>query len=166
MKLRRRGRRRSPAIAYSTTAPASPRPEPAPVSFFSTIISALLSLHPVPPARILRPSSPSATCRESNILQLFPSPAVPPLPFFFIKLLKRKSGKGRTVVGTQLTDPAVLLNDNRARPARPPPLPLRLIGWSWLHPSPNGILSVAGGAIGKQSMKINYLVSSPSLTNK
>ena len=31
-----------------------------------------LSLHPVPPARILRPSLPSATDRESNALQLSP----------------------------------------------------------------------------------------------
>lgn len=46
------------------------------------------------------------------------SPAVPPLPFFFIKLLKQQSVEGRTVAGTYLADPAVLLNDNRARPAR------------------------------------------------
>lgn len=118
MKLRRRRRRPRPATACSATPPSQAAARAyAPALLFPSFLFSLpppRSTTPHPPP----PSLPSATDRKSNALQLSSSPAVPLLPSFFIKLLKRKSVEGRTVAGAQLADPIVLLNDNRARPAR------------------------------------------------
>lgn len=144
--------------------PARPRPEPAPAPPLPFIISVLSSsTQPHQPAS-LRSSFSSATNRESDASSYL-SPAVSLLPSFFIKLPKQKSVEGRTVAGAQLADPAVLSNDNRARPARRT-LASSSNRWPQLLSGSNGILSVAGGAIGKQSMKMNYPVSSPSSLNK
>lgn len=65
--------------------------------------------------------------------------------------------------GTQLADPAVLLNDNMARAQ----LARRSCPFmAAARPGSNDILSVAEGTIGKQRLKMNYSVSSSSLMNK
>ena len=112
--------------------------------------------HPPPPGLS------AATDRESNALQLSPPPAVPLLPSFFIKLPKRKSVEGRT--GEER--PACRPSCNRRAPSSPHPCPFIQSGGPRLLSGSNGALSVAIGAIGKQSMKMNYPVSSPSLMNK
>lgn len=107
----------------STTTACSTIPQPGrdhspplPLSSPSSLhLSHSLSLHPAPPTYLLRrPSLSAATYRESNILQLSPPPAVPLLPFFFIKLLKQQSVAVVTWRSTQLADPAV----TGGRPAR------------------------------------------------
>lgn len=70
------------------------------------------------------------------------------------------------MAGAQLADPAVLPNDNTAGAQLAAPLLLHPIGWPRFLSGSNGTLSVAGGTIGKQSMKMNYPVSSPSSLNK
>ena len=80
---------------------------------------------PVPPSTA--PACPSPRVRRATSSS-YPFPAVLLLPFFFIKLLKQQSVAGRTGTGTQLAGPAVLSNNNVARPARPPPLLLHPIG--------------------------------------
>lgn len=63
-----------------------------------------------------RSSLPAATCRQA-ISSSYPSPAVPPLPSFFINYRSRRAW-GRTVAEHPLAGPAVLPNDDTARPAR------------------------------------------------
>ena len=146
--------------------PAGPRSGLPPRSHLSPPAITPLPLHPVPPARSHhRPSLPSATCRESNILQLS-LPSCSASPFLLHKLLKQQSVERRTGAGAQLTDPAVLPNDNTAGAQLAAPLLLHPIGWPRLLSGSNGDSSVAIGAIGKQSMKMNYPISSPSLMNK
>ena len=101
-----------------------------------------------PPPRIGRAISSSYPCHSRSAS-----------PFLLHKLLKQQSVEGRTGAGTYLADPAVLLMARPARRTHP-------IGWPRLLSGSNGTLSVAGGAIGKQSMKMNYPVSLPSLMNK
>lgn len=167
MKLRRR---RKEEGGPTFRALPSPSPPAARARFCSRSCSLLpssfhsLLLHPAHQPATYPPSLSAATCRRA-MSSSYPSPAVPLLPFFFIKLPKQKSVEERTVAGAQLADPAVLLNDNRARPARRTLAPSsnrvpRLLSGS------NGILSVAGGAIGKQRPKMNYPVSFPLLMNK
>ena len=92
-----------PGRARACSPPPSPRHHPA------------LSLHPSRPStapassppRVRRAMSSSCLC-----------PAVSLLPFFFIKLPKQKSVAAIAWRSTQLADPAVLPNDNVARPAR------------------------------------------------
>ena len=102
----------------------------------------------------------AATCRQA-VAPAIPPPAVPLLPFFFIKLPKQQSGRPLRSVVPSL--PVQLANCGR--PARrtlassPNQVP-RLLSGS------NGILSVAGGAIGKQRPKMRFPVSFPSLLNK
>ena len=87
---------RSTALACSVThsqaaaiAPL-PLPFPPPTSFHSS------SLHPAPPARSsTTPVSPPPRIGRA-MPSSYPSPAVPLLPSFFIKLLKRQSVEGRT----------------------------------------------------------------------
>ena len=50
-----------------------------------------ISLHPAPPARILRRPAPPPPRIGRAIFSSYPSPAVPLLPFFFIKLPKQQS---------------------------------------------------------------------------
>ena len=97
--------------------PARPRPEPAlhlpPPSSFPLSPSTLhLSLHPPPPQLVLRHVSEERCSPAVSAL------VVLPLPFFFIKLRNQQSVAERTVAEHPLADPAVLPNDNPARPAR------------------------------------------------
>ena len=164
MKLRRRKKEVEDYYRVLCHPPASPRPEPMlhlllPPSF-------LLSFPPPSPTSPHPP--PQLALRHGSGEQCPPaisSPAVPLLPSFFIKLLKQQSVEGRTVAGVQLVDPAVLLNDNTAGAQLAAPYP-HPIGWPTASSSSRGTLSVTGGAIGKQRPKMNYPVSSPSLTNK
>ena len=106
-----------------------------------------------------RPSLSAATCRSS-----YSFPAVPLLPSFFIKLPKQQ---GMAYVAWRCTQPAG--PDSRFSHSGAQlvaPLPLHQIRRPRLLSGSNGILSVAGGAIGKQRPKINYPVSFPSLLNK
>ena len=141
--------------------PARPRPESC---SHSRLISPSFPLSLPPPSPPARIAPPQLVGRHGSGEQCPPailSPAIPPLPFFFIKLPKQHSVEGRTVAGVQPAGPAV----TGRRPARRTLAPSsnrmpRLLSGS------NGTLSVAIGAIGKQSMKMNYPVSSPSLMNK
>ena len=114
--------------------------------------------HPPPP------SFPSATCRESNILQLS-LPAVLLLPSLFHKITEaEESGRG-----TQPAGPAVLSNDSMRAPSSPHPCSSR---WPAcpppfsLSPASRCGPSTSSEAIGKQRPKMNYPVSFPSLPNK
>ena len=116
MKLRRRRKKKRELPSRAPPAPARPQPEttlrPAPTSS-SLHHFTFPPSHPTSPHPPL-PCFPSATCRESNILQL-PSLAVPLLPFLFHKITEAGERGGR---GTQPADPAVLSNDSMRRPAR------------------------------------------------
>ena len=112
---------RSTALACSTVTQLARNHSPAPALPFSLhhfILSP--STQPRQPT-----SSVAPACRPPRVgrarLSSYPSPAVPLLPSFFIKLLKQHSVEGRTVAGTYLADSAVLLNDNRAAPSSPHP---------------------------------------------
>lgn len=119
MKLSRRRKEKEKHCHHVLLCPQPGRSHshaPAPRSSLNHFHS--LSLHPAPPARSsTTPVSPPPRVGRA-MPSSYPSPAVPLLPSFFIKLLKQKSVERRTVAGAQLADPAVLLNDNRARPAR------------------------------------------------
>ena len=147
----------SPQLGRSQSSRSRSRSSPPP-----SIIP--FSLTPPGPTS-LPPPSPQLALRHVSGEQYPPaisSPAVPLLPSFFIKLPKRQSGKGRTVA----EHPAVLPNDNIARPSSPATL---ASSSNWMlasHPGPKGGPSTAGEAIGKQRPKMNYSVSSPSLMNK
>ena len=113
------GGRRSNISCLAATQPGRTQTSaPAPTSvFFSShhpILSPSTQPHQPapPPLQFLLRHWSGKQCPPA-----IPSPAVPPLSSFFIKLPKRESMEGRTVAGAQLADPAVLLNDNRARPA-------------------------------------------------
>lgn len=119
MKLRRRRKEEGALPSRASLSPsqaAARAPLPFPLLLSSSFLSSP-SLHPAPACLLRRPA-----CRPPRVGRAmpssYPSPAVPLLPSFFIKLLKQQSVEGRTVAGAQLADPAVLLNDNRARPAR------------------------------------------------
>lgn len=126
---------------------------PIPVLSLSVSPSTRPSTAPAfPPPRIGRASPPAIL-----------TPAVLLLPFFFIKLPSGRAGWDGPWRGTQLADPAVLLNDNMARAQ----LARRSCSFmTAARPGSNDILSVAEGAIGKQRLKMNYSVSSSSLMNK
>ena len=134
MKLR--GRRKEAEDQHCSLCyrPARPRPEP--------MLRLLPSSSPLSPST--QPHQPAPPpfqflLRHGSGEQCppaIPPPAVPPLPFFFIKLLKQQSVEGRTVAGAQLADPAVLFNDNRARPARPRPCPFIQSGGRGFSPVP------------------------------
>ena len=166
MKLRRRRKEEGELTLLALPSPSQPAarayaPPPPP-----TIVTALSSPTSAPPARTHhRPSFPSATGRKSDVLQLSLAIVVLLLPSFFIKLLERKSGREEPWRAPSLpTQLSYLTITGRAQLAAP--LPLHPIGWPRLLSGSNGIFSVAVGAIGKQRIKINYPVSSPSLTNK
>ena len=117
MKLRRRRRQNEDCHSVLCHPPARPRPESCSCSTSSSCHHFhSLSLHPLHQLASFA-AKLAATNRESDALQLS-LPSCPLLPSFFIKLLKQQGVEGRTVAGAQLADPAVLLNDNRARPAR------------------------------------------------
>ena len=139
---------------------ASPLPAPRSCSPLLFIIS-VLSLHPAPPARIAPPQLVSRHGSGEQCPPAIPPPAVPLLPFFFIKLLKQQSVEGRTVAGAQLADPAVT---GRAQLAAP--LLLHPIGWPPPAPVSRCDLSTAIGAIGKQRPKMRFPVLFPSSLNK
>lgn len=160
---------RSPAITRST-APARSRPEsplPAPVPF-----SHYHFCSPLPPP-LPQPASRRAQLVGRHVPGEQYSPANPPpaillLPSFFIKLPKQKSVAVVTWRSTQLADPA-------SRPScsgRPARLPARTSRYhacsppSSLSPVSRCDPSTAGETIVKQRPKMNYPVSSPSLTNK
>ena len=107
-----------------------------------------------------RPSLSAATCRQA-VAPAIPPPAVPLLPFFFIKLPKQQSGRPLRSVVPSLP---VQLADCGAQLVAP--LPLHQIRWPRLLSGSNGILSVEDGAIGKQRPKMRFPVSFPSLLNK
>ena len=114
--------------------------------------------HPPPP------SFPSATNRESNILQLsFPSCSAS--LFLLHKLPKQQSmADGVPSQPTQLSYPTIACGAQLAAP-----LPSRWPACSppfSLSPVSRCGLSTSSEAIGKQRPKMNYPVSFPSLPNK
>lgn len=121
-----------------------------------------LSLHP---AYLLLRSSLSAATSRQAVAPAILAPAVLLLPFLLHKITEAEERKrGGGVVPsqpTQLAGPAVAAPSS---PAGPYPF-IQSDGSSPLS-GHNGIFSAAIGTIGKQRPKINYLVSSPSLTNK
>ena len=151
--------------------PVRPQPEPAPARsrphfcflLPSSLPSSSPSTQPHQPAS-LRPSLSAATCRGA-VAPAISSPAVLLLPSFFIKLPKQKSVEVvtwrapslptqlfySTITGRAQLAAPLLLHPIRRRP----PTPVSRRG-----------PSAAIGSIGKQSMKMNYPVPSPSLTNK
>ena len=161
MKLRRRrkeGCHRTLCLhqaAASARAPLRSR-SPLPFIFPSSPSSA-------PPARnlpfqLVSRHVPPSSCSS------YPSPAVPLLPFFFIKLPKQQGMAYVAWCCTQPAGPACRFSHSGAQFAAP--LPLHQIRWPRLFSGSNGILSVAGGAIGKQRPKMRFSVSFPSLLNK
>ena len=170
MKLRRRRRKeKEPCHRVLHHHSARPRPEPPlpPALTSSTTISILLSLHPATPLRI---PPPQLVCRHVSGEQYPPAvplPSCPASPFLLHKITeaKERGGVDRGVVPSLPTQLSYSTIAWRC-PACPPPLSFHLIGWPRLLSGSNGIFSVAIGAIGKQRPKMNYPVSSPSLTNK
>lgn len=151
---------------------ASPRPEPR--SRYLLPPPFIIPLFLSPPASLARSFPHSPACLPPRVGRAMSS-SYPchsrsaSLPSFFIKLPKQKSGKGRTVAGAQLAGPAVLPNDNVAAPSSSAGLRLPVVDLSStspLSPVSRCGLSTAIGAIGKQRLKMNYPVPSPSLTNK
>lgn len=118
----------------------------------------------LPPPRHLLLRRPPRAAKQLPQLSLSSCSAS---PFLLHKLPKQQSGSVVDVAwhGAQLAGPASR-SSCRERPARRTLAPssnqmtaLRFSGF-------NGILSVAIEAIGKQRLKMNYPVPSPSLTNK
>ena len=153
-------------IAFLATTPARPRPEPLFRSrhhpaIIPTLFSSTQSHQPTPSVAHLS----AATGRESNILQLsFSSCSASPFLLHKITEAAERGEKNRGGAPTLPTQLSYSTITGRAQLAAP--LLLHPIGWPRLLSGSNGILSVAGGAIGKQSMKMNYPVSSSSLMNK
>ena len=147
--------------------PARPRPElrPALVSFslfpslpFSSLPPNPAIPHPPPPG------FPSATERESNILQLS-LPSCSALHSFFIKLPKRQSVEGRTVAKRPACRPSCPTHAGAQLAAPLPRWPACPPLFSFSPVSRCGS-STSSGAIGKQRPRINYPVPSSSLMNK
>lgn len=87
----------------------------APLSSPSSLHHFTLSLHPSPPARILRrPSLSAAPGREINILQLSILPSCSASPFLLHKITETAERGGKDRGGR----PACRPSCNRARPAR------------------------------------------------
>ena len=162
MKLRRRRSR--------TDIACSAIPQPARGQSLCSTSSLHHSRPPLPPPSPTTPHPPpQLTLRHGSGEQCPPaisSPAVPLLPSFFIKLLKQQNVERRTVAAPTLPTQLSYSTITGRASSSPPSLLLHPIGWPRRLSGPNGTLSVAGGAIGKQSMKMNYPVLFPSLTNK
>ena len=165
MKLRRRRKEKEDENYGVRFHPARPRPEP-PLSLPPPFI---ISLSPSTQLHQSAPSAAQLALRHGSgeqCLPAIPPPAVPLLPFLFHKITEATERGGR---GTQLADPAVLSNDSMRAPSSPHPCPSR---WPACPPpfslSPVSRCgpSISSEAIGKQRPKMNYPVSSPSLTNK
>ena len=148
----------------------SPSRAPSP-SQPATIAPLLLSPSPFIISFSLPPPSPTSPHPTAQLVgrhvsgeqysPAIPLPAVPLLPFFFIKLLKQQSVERRTVAGAQLADPAVT---GRAQLAAP--CPFTKSGGCPPASVSRCDLSAAIGAIGKQRPKMRFPVLFPSLTNK
>ena len=161
MKLRRR-RRRLPSRAPPQPG-RSQRPPPPRSCSPPFIISVLSPSTPSPPAcAFYRPASPSPRAGRA-ILSSYPSSGCSASPFLIHKITEASERGGR---GTQPAGSAVLSNDSMAGAQLAAPLPLHQIGWPQSLSGSNGSLSVTIGTIGKQRPKMDYPVSSPSLTNK
>ena len=124
-----------------------------------------ISLHPAQLPRTLRRPAPPPPRTGRAIFSSYPLSSCSASPFLLHKITEATERGGR---GTQLADPAVLLNDNMRVPSSPHPCP------RWPACSPPFSLSpvsrcgpsTSSEAIGKQSPKIRFPVPSPSLTNK
>lgn len=167
MKLRRRRkkRRRSTAITCSAVTRLGQSPLPFPFSPPPTSFpSSSPPTHPHQPT-----SSVAPACQPPRVGEQLPQLSLPscPAPPFLLHKITETAERGEKDRGGAPSLPTQLFYltiTGRAQLAAP--LPLHPIGLLPLLSGSNGILSVAGGAIGKQSMKMNYPVSSPSLTNK
>lgn len=169
MKLRRRRKEEEgapPLLAPPSPSQAATRPRsssrPPPTSFPSS---------PPPPSptspQPTRPSLSAATDRESNALQLS-LPSCPAPSFLLHKITEavecgEKDRGGAPSLPTQLfyltiTGRAQLAAPLLRWPACPPPFSFSLVSRCGS--------STSSEAIGKQSMKMNYPVSSPSSLNK
>lgn len=150
-----------PILARSTTSQLARNHSPLPFPFLfiiSTLPPFTQSHQPAPPTAPVSPPPRVGRAMPSS----YPSPSCSASPFLLHKITETAERGGKDRGGR----PACRPSCNRRAPSSPPPLLLHPIGWPRLLSGSNGILSVAGGAIGKQSMKMNYPVSSPSLTNK
>ena len=124
-----------------------------------------LSLHPAPPACILRRPAPPPPRTGRAIFSSYPLPSCSASPFLLHKLPKRESGAD--VVPSQpvqLSCPTIACGAQLAAPL-PPGGPLVLHRFS-LSPISRCGLSTSSEAIGKQRPKMRFPVSLPSLTNK
>ena len=167
MKLRRRRKKGEDCHCALSRYPARPRPElPLPLppsSLHHSILSP--STQPHQPAS-RRPSLSAATCRKI-VVPAISSPSCPASPFLLHKITEaeERGGKGRG--GHLACRPSCpTQRQHGARPARQPPLLLHPIEWRPPAPVSRCALSTSSEAIGKQEPKMNYPVSSPSLTNK
>ena len=145
--------------------PAKPQPEPAfvPTSVFFSFHHFCSSLPP--PSPISRSSTTPVSPPPRNGRAMPSScllPSYPASPFLLHKITEAIERGGKDRGGRPASRPSC----NRRAPSSPHPCPFIQSGGPRLLSGSNGALSVAGGAIGKQSMKMNYPVSSPSLMNK
>ena len=137
-------RSQAPAPRYSFHHHSS-LPPPAPTS-----------PHPPPP------SFPAATCRRA-IFSSYPLPSCSASSFLFHKNYRSNRAWRTQYPASRPSCPAQRQHADAQLAA---PLPLHPIRWPRLLSGSNGILSVAGGAIGKQRPKMRFSVSFPSLMNK
>lgn len=140
------GRGRSPASAFTSSPPTSFH---------------FLSLHPSPPARILRRQPILRHGSGEPNLQLS-FPAVPLLPLLLHKITEAEERGGCYVAWCPACWPSQPAHLQR-HPARPQAHALPVA--ATVSASRSGSSS-AIGTIGKQRLKMNYPVSSSSLTNK
>ena len=138
---------------------------PAPFSLSSSLHLSILFLHPAPtsPQPAVPACQPPRAAKQLLQLSLSSCSAS---PFLLHKITEAARYGIRRVALYSTCRPSlpVQLADCGAQFAAP--LPLHQIRWPRLLSGSHGILSVAGGAIGKQRPKMRFPVSFPSLLNK
>ena len=164
------GRSPTTTCLAATQLSRSQSPPSFPLLFsFLFIISALLSLHPAP---LAAPPPLQFLLRHGTGEQCPPavsSPAIPPLPSFFIKSPKQQSVAVVTWRSTLPADPASRSSCSVRAPSSPQARAFRYLACPPSSP-PSPISrccpSTASEAIGKQRPKMRFPVLFPSLTNK
>ena len=150
---------------HALLSPARPRPESPLLPPFFSVIPLSSSTRPTNLLFLRRPASPPPRAGRA-IFSSYLRPSCSASPFLLHKITEAEERGGR---GTQPAGPAVLSNDSMRAPSSPHPCPSR---WPACPPpfslSPVSRCgpSTSSEAIGKQRPKMNYPVSSPSLTNK
>ena len=101
----------------------SPRSRPHFCFLFLSSFLLYSPLHPAPPTRNLPAQLVCRHVPEEQYSPAIPSPAVPPLPSFFINYRSNRAWREGPWRSAQLADPAVLPNDNMRAPSSPHPCP-------------------------------------------